>query len=377
MRRKNNIKGLVGESGNWITHSEGIEQLVVRYFSSIFTLNREVRFDAVLKTVPQRVTLEMNRLLVAEYSDIEIKAALFQMDPHMALGPDGLPPLFYQKFWDIVGSDVVAAVKSFLSSGNILKQLNYTMVSLIPKVAEPTNMTQLRPIALCNVLYKIGAKVIVNRLKGIMDAIILTQQGAFVPGCLISDNSFVAFELGHYLHNLRQGKRGYLALKLDTSKAYDRVEWSFPKQIMFKLGFDSSWTDLILSCVTSVTYSFLVNGSTTGYISPSRGLRQGDPISPYLFLICAEGLTSLIPCYEHLGLIHGVSICREAPSITHLLFADDNFIFLKASFKDCWFLKQILQLYEAASGQCINFQKCAVSFRQILGEIFRINWLLT
>ncbi|XP_070677099.1 uncharacterized protein [Malus domestica] len=180
-RRKNRIKGLADEFGNWLTHYGDIEQLIVKYFSFMFTLNGKAHFDAILNAVPKRVTPEMNRLLYAEYSDIEIKKkSLFHMDPYTASGPDGLPPLFYQKFWDIVASDV----------------------------PEPSNMTQLRPIALCNVLYKIGAKVIVNRLKGIMDAIMLTQQCASVPGRLISDNSLVASELGHYLHNLRRGKRG-------------------------------------------------------------------------------------------------------------------------------------------------------------------------
>ncbi|TQE06855.1 hypothetical protein C1H46_007493 [Malus baccata] len=134
------------------------------------------------------------------------------------------------------------------------------------------------------------------------------------------------------------------------SKAYDRVEWYFLKQIMLQLSFDPRWTDLVMSCVSSVTYSFVVNGKATGYIAPTRGLKQGDPISPYLFLICVEGLTSLIARYEQLSLIHGVSICRGAPSITHLLFADDSFLFMKASFKECWYLKQILHYYEVAFG---------------------------
>ncbi|KAM1225451.1 hypothetical protein ACFX13_044918 [Malus domestica] len=334
--RQNGIRGLFDESNNWCTSSGDIEQIVVRYFSSMFNSNRESQYDVILNSVPKRVTPEMNSLLCAEYLDEEIKEALFQMDPHTASGPDGLSPLFYQKFWDIVGPDVIAAVKSFLTSGCILKQLNYTMVSLILKVPEPTNMSQHQHIALCNVLYKIGAKVIVNRLKGMMDEIISMQQCAFVPGGLISDNSLVASEVGHYLHNLRRGKRGFLALKLDMSKAYDRVEWYFLKQIMLQLGFDPRWIDLVMSCVSSVTYSFVVNGEVTGYIAPTRGLKQGDPLSPYLFLICVEGLTSLIARYEQLGLIHGVSICRGAPSITHLLFADDNFLFMKASFKECW-----------------------------------------
>ncbi|KAM1182996.1 hypothetical protein ACFX19_001426 [Malus domestica] len=134
-------------------------------------------------------------------------------------------------------------------------------------------MTQLRPIAFFNVLYKIGAKVIVNRLKGLIDAIISTKHGAFLPGRLISDNSLIASELGHYLHNLRRGKQGYLALKLDMSKAYDRVVWSFLKRIMLQLDLDLHWTVLIMSFVSSVTYSFLVNGEVTGYKASTHSIR--------------------------------------------------------------------------------------------------------
>lgn len=144
------------------------------------------------------------------------------------------------------------------------------------------------------------------------------------------------------------------------SKAYDRVEWGFLRSIRLKLGFDPFWTDLIMNCVRSVSYSFLVNGSITEYITLYRGLRQGDPLSPYMFILCAKGLTSLIMKYEQLGRIHTVSICRGALSITHLLFADDCFLFFRASFQECWYLKKIIGLYEPESGQCINFQKCAV-----------------
>lgn len=153
------------------------------------------------------------------------------MDPHTAPGPNGLSPIFYQKFWDILGMVVTTTIKSFLTSGCILKQLNYTMVSLIPKVPEPTQMSQLRPIALCNVLYKIKRDDGCNYFD---------TARCFVPGRLISDNSLVASKVGHYLHNHRRGKQGFLALTLDMSKAYDRVQWSFLKQIMLSLGFDPS-----------------------------------------------------------------------------------------------------------------------------------------
>lgn len=130
------------------------------------------------------------------------------------------------------------------------------LVSLIPKTTNPQNMTQLHPIALCNDLYKIGAKVIGNQLKRILDSVISSQQGAFVPGQVISDNSLIASEVAHYLHNLWRDNQGYIALKLNVSKAYDRVEWTFLHGMMIKLGFDLAWVEIIMTWVRSVSYSY-------------------------------------------------------------------------------------------------------------------------
>lgn len=176
-----------------------------------------------------------------------------------------------------------------------------------------------------------------------------------MPGWLISDNSLVAFEIAHFLKKRRDGKVGYRALKLDMSKAYDRVEWDFLEAVMYKLGFSSIWVSWIMRCVRTVSYSFIVNGDPRGLITPSRGLRQGDAISPYLFLLCAEVLSRLISNVEAQGLVHGVRICREAPSISHLFFADDSFIFFKEEEAECMILRKLFLKYEQVSGQKINF----------------------
>jgi hypothetical protein len=160
-------------------------------------------------------------------------------------------------------------------------------------------------------------KVLAARLKGILDDIISPNQSAFVSGRLITDNILVAYEMTHFLKNKRQGNRGYLALKLDMSKTYDKVEWDFVEAILKKLGFNQPFVDRLMMCVRSVKYRIKVNDEFTKEIIPDRGLRQGDPISPYLFLICAEGFSSLMHHAEVTNMIQGIRICNEAPSVTH------------------------------------------------------------
>jgi hypothetical protein len=156
------------------------------------------------------------------------------------------------------------------------------------------SVTDFRPISLCNVVYKILSKVLANRLKVILPCIIYESQSAFISGWLITDNIIAAYETMHTMQTRLWGKTGYMGIKLDMSKAYDRVEWSFLEAVMSKLGFAPMWIKMIMACVKSVSYSVAVNGNVVGKICPSRGLRQGDPISPYLFILCAEAFSSLL-----------------------------------------------------------------------------------
>ena len=149
---------------------------------------------------------------------------MFQMGPTKAPRPNGMNALFYQKFWHIVGNEVTNAVLDFLHSGNMEPDINYTHIVLIPKVKKPEKMADFRLISLCNVIYKIISKVLANRLKLILPQIFSPSQSAFVPGYLITDNVLVAYETLHAMHIRKKGKKGVLALKLDVSKAYDRVE---------------------------------------------------------------------------------------------------------------------------------------------------------
>ena len=203
---------------------------------------------------------------------------------------------------------------------------NDTIIILIPKTNSSQMLKDLRPISLCNVLYKLISKVLANRVKKILPAIISPSQSAFVPGRLITDDVLLAYELIHHLKSKRKGEEGLTAIKLDMSKAYDRVEWIFLEKIMRKMDFSGRWIQLIMKCVTSVSYKINVNGSFTTKILPQHGLRQGDPLSPYLFILCAEGLSAMLQKAESEHKIEGIKISRHAPRVNHLFFADDSLI---------------------------------------------------
>lgn len=147
-------------------------------------------------------------------------------------------------------------------------------------------MTQLHPISLCNVLYKIMVNILTDRLKLILPHIISPTHIAFIPRRLISDNYSMAAEVTHYMHKGSSGMNGLMALKLDISKAYNRLEWKFLEAIVEQIGFSPTWVHMIMLCVSTVTYSFKLNGEPVGYVQPGRGIWQGGP-SSRIYLSCA------------------------------------------------------------------------------------------
>ena len=275
--------------------------------------------------------------------------------------PDGMPPLFYQHYWNLIGDDISNTVLHYLNSATLPKHLNHTFITLISKKKNPEYASEFRPISLCNVLYKIFSKVLANRLKKILPNTITENQSAFTKSRLISDNILVAFESLHSIQK-HSKKEDYMAIKLDMSKAYDRVEWPYLSSGMEKMGFTEHWIRLMMLCVKTVTYSILVNGEPKGMITPTRGIRQGDPLSPFLFLLCTEGLNELFNKAAHQGHIKGYSLCRNSPRLTHLLFADDSLLFCRATLEECQRVLDILEVYGRYSSQQINQSKTTIVF---------------
>jgi hypothetical protein len=164
------------------------------------------------------------------------------------------------------------------------------------------------------------------------------------------------------MHTGMRGKKGFMVVKLDMSKAYDKIEWGFLEAVMKRMGFGERWITLIMMCVRTVKYSVIVNGNPCGLITLSWGIRHGDPISPYLFLLCAEALSAMITRANGDGRLMGVPTSKRGPEISHLFFADDSLLFCRATLMQWNHLSFILQLYEEASGQKMNANKTAIFF---------------
>ncbi|KAH9660157.1 reverse transcriptase domain-containing protein [Citrus sinensis] len=279
------------------------------------------------------MTIEMNEALDQPSTADEIFNALFQMCPTKAPGPDRLP-----------ATGVIDTCLHILNAQGDVTPLNHTYIALIPKVAKPKKVTDFRPISLCNVIFKIVAKTMANRLKQILHQVISPTQSAFIPNRLITDNIIIGYECLHKIRHNKSTKKGVVALKLDISKAYDRVEWKFLEQTMGRLGFSHKWIKPFLNCITTINFSVIINGKPKGLFRAQRGLRQRCPLSPYLFLICAEAFSNLLKQAERQNLIHGLRFGQEI-SITHLLFADDSLIFARASTNECNQLKALFDSY--------------------------------
>lgn len=278
------------------------------------------------------------------------------MAPLKAPGPDGVPPIFYQKCWPQISVQITSAVLSFLNSGKLLREVNKTYIALIPKISNPTSVDHFRPISLCNVIYKLISKVLTNRIKMVINSLVSPYQNGFIPGRVITDNTSIAQELTHFVRNKKMGSDCYAYIKLDMSKAFDHIRWDFSETVLHLYGFPHKWILLIMQCVSTVSYSVLVNGSYTPFFHPTQGLHQGDPLSPYLFVLCVDILSSMLDSAKNHGFIEGIKVSRVGPSITHLLFAD-SFLFFKISDSGVSAIQSILESYCQISGQLVNFQK--------------------
>ncbi|KAL0438970.1 UNVERIFIED_CONTAM: hypothetical protein Slati_2380000 [Sesamum latifolium] len=261
--RLNQIHKLKNSASVLIDKEEDIRRHITEYFGNIFCFAEPSINDLAsgVEALTRRVDSNINAELMKPYTVEEITTARSLMAPLKSPGPDDMPPIFFQKYWHIIKSDVINCVLSILNDRVLDPNLNFTHIALIPKIHMPKLITHFRPISLCNVIMRITTKCIANRLKPLLDKIIAPMQSTFIRRRLITDNVLIVFEINHFIKDKTWGKTGHMALKPDISKVYDKIEWSFLRKK-----------------------------------APSRGSSLALPL-----LLCTEALSSLIARAESLG----------------------------------------------------------------------------
>jgi hypothetical protein len=230
-------------------------------------------------------------------------------------------------------------------NGHIHDPLNATFIALIPKVDNPKLLDDFRPISLCNCIYKIVAKVIACRIKKVLSVSVSKEKFGFLEGRQIHEAIGVAQE---GLHSIKTKKLKGAVLKINLSKAFDRVNWLYIRMLLTHLGFDIGFIRWVMSCISSASFVVLINGSTSPFFRAERGLRQGCPLSPLLFLLVVEGLSKAIAMEKTNRNFEGIVISSTL-RITHLLFVDDVIVFCNGSRREVWVLYDILTLFSKAT----------------------------
>lgn len=252
-------------------------------------------------------------------------------------------------------------------NSHIHNPINATFIALIPKSDNPSSYEDFQPISLCNCLYKIISKVISRRLKVIVSKHIFREQFGFLEGKQIHETIGVAQE---GLNSIKLKKLKAVVVKIDLSKAFDWVNWLYIRMILIHMGFRLVFVNWLMACLSSVSFSILLNGSTTTFLQTERGIRQGCALSPLLFLLVAEGLSIYLAEANVGGRFSGIKISNGL-TITHLLFVDDILIFCDGSKRVADILSEDLTLFKIATGMRINAQKSNILFSRIGDEFIQ------
>ncbi|XP_056695812.1 uncharacterized protein [Spinacia oleracea] len=319
-RKRNKISNLFSEVGEPI-REDLIQSHIVSYFKNLFS--------SEMNGNDQNTNLEYESVICIAHPPTlaKVHSALFSIGPLKAPGVDGFHALFFQNHRGTMWPDILSFVSECFESKSFPVSINDTSICLIPKTDNPESIKQYRPISLCNTSYKIVSKLIVHRLRPLLNSIISPNQNSFL-----------------------------------SEKAYDRIEWSFIRFCLHRHGFDRNSTDLIMSCVTSTTSKIRINGALSDSFHASRGLRKGDPISPYLFIICMEYLSTLINNAHTQGEWNPFMLKRGGTPISHLMFADDLLLFGEANANTLQGMCSTLDIFWDCSGHKPNHSKSKLYF---------------
>ncbi|KAI3775666.1 hypothetical protein L1987_45415 [Smallanthus sonchifolius] len=354
-RVSNNISGVM-VNGNWVFKPSEVKREVYGFFRKRFVedLHDRPALECYgLKHLDDDDVVEM----VRPFDEKEIKDAVFECGSDKAPGPDGFNFRFVKRFWSILSHDFVSIMKNFFRTGIINRGVGSSFISLIPKVSDPTDLGEYRPINLIGVISKVISKVLANRLKKVMGKVTHETESAFLSGRYILDGPLIISEILAWA--TRMGKELFM-FKIDFEKAYDNVHWEFLISVMRQMKFLEKWCMWIKGVLESARSSVLVNGSPTFEFGCGKGIRQGDPMSPFLFIIVMEALSCMLRRACDTGSFHGVCLPNGGLIVSHLLYADDAMVMGEWSQYNFKALKRILRIFHLCSGLRINLHKSSL-----------------
>ncbi|XP_020672498.1 uncharacterized protein LOC110092330 [Dendrobium catenatum] len=357
-RANRNLIKEISSSRGIITGHHNIAVELIEHFKGLFNATNHFRNDSLSILVGNMVPSSFCNSLVEPFTDNDIKVVVFAGKPDSAPGPDGFSFSFYQQAWHIIGYKLCIAVTHCFATGDMPKGAKATAITLIPKGSHASSISDFRPISLCNVFYKIMAKLIANRLKPILPLIIHDSQASFIANRQSMDNIILSNEL----LKVFKGPQKFFCAKLDIKKAFDSVSRNFLLHRLKLKGFPDKFIDWIKGCISNVHFSICLNDSLEGFFSSLSGLRQGCPLSPLLFCIAMDGLSQ---CLQHSSF---VGLNQGSFSIKHLMYADDLLVFGLASQANLVCLKDTLLLFSEDSGLYINPSKSSILFSKMVGN---------
>ncbi|GKC60500.1 RNA-directed DNA polymerase, eukaryota [Tanacetum coccineum] len=350
-RNQHSIRGILVD-GNWIETPSLVKKEFLSYFSNRFDRPPEFRLHNNAE-FPNKLSPEQQSDLEINVTRNEIKKAIWDCGTDKSPGPDGFTFGFFRRYWSFLENDVIEAVNTFFINGNFPKGINSSFITLIPKNQEAKTTKDFRPITLIGCIYKIISKILANRMVFVLEDLVNEVQSAFISKRQILDGPFILNELYHWCS---KKKKQTMIFKVDFEKAYDSVRWDYLDDILRKFGFGEKWCSWIRNCLISSKGSILVNGSPTMEFQFHKGLKQGDPLSPFLFILVMESLHISISRVVEAGLFRGVQVGNDT-QVSHLFFADDAVFMGHWSDSNIDIIIRILDCFYHASGLKINMSK--------------------
>lgn len=364
-KRRNSIHAIISNSGDWVTDQREIRSNFVAHFKAIYSKQQTTQISELFssETLAQIPKLPQyaQQSLAAHPTDQEITQALMSLGPSKAPGPDGFTAKILQDNWALFGPSIPSEVHHFFSTGHMKAEISRTNLILIPKKDKALKVEHYRPISVCNVIYKIISKLLTMKLKPFVGALISASQSAFVPGRDIAENVVLLREV---LHSFKTPsyKNQEFCLKVDLSKAFDRMDWSYIQGLLPMYGIPDQMVTWMMACITSATFTVILNGAGDGFFAPECGLRQGCSLSPYIFIMGMDLLSRALQHKSDTGALRGVRIARTAPALTSCIYADDLLLFGNATKPEAEQVMKTLYDFAAVSGQKVGPEKSSIWF---------------